>query len=228
MSEQGWRDFLRADGLEDWVVLHGGPTAVFRAGSAAAAARLAVAVAEIDGIDGSRAALAVSNGSLTVKLTRELWGVEAQHIEIARTISALAREHGAVPDRTAVQEVQVAIAAKPDALDVGFWRAVLGYDTMAPDNGIDPLGTGSTFWMQDLDPQKPLRHAMHMDVSLAREEAERRVAAAVAAGGRIVEETNAPGGWILADRAGNKVCIAAWPDGAETPEWSEEATESAD
>jgi 4a-hydroxytetrahydrobiopterin dehydratase len=29
-----------------------------------------------------------------------------------------------------------------------------------------------------------------------------------------VDDTGAPAAWILADRAGNKVCIAAWPDGA--------------
>ena len=59
-----------------------------------------------------------------------------------------------------------------DEIDVGFWRAVLGYDPLAPDNGVDPLGHGSTFWVQDLDPEKPLRHAMHVDVSVAREHAE--------------------------------------------------------
>jgi 4a-hydroxytetrahydrobiopterin dehydratase len=219
MSEQGWRRFLAADGLDDWVVLHGGPTAVFRAGSAAEAARLAVAVAEVDGIEGSRASFSISNGSLIIKLTRELWGVEPGHIEVARAISAIAREHGATPDRAAVQEIQVAIAARPDTIDVGFWRAVLGYEPMAEDNGVDPLGQSSTVWMQDLDPGKSLRHAMHIDVSVAREEAEHRMTAAVAAGGRIVEETNAPGGWILADRAGNKVCIASWPDGGATPAW---------
>jgi 4a-hydroxytetrahydrobiopterin dehydratase len=85
---------------------------------------------------------------------------------------------------------------------------------MHEDNAIDPLGHGSTVWMQDLDPEKPLRHAMHVDVSVAREFAEERLAAALAAGGRIVEESEAPAAWILADRAGNKVCIAAWPDGA--------------
>jgi 4a-hydroxytetrahydrobiopterin dehydratase len=68
--------------------------------------------------------------------------------------------------------------------------------------------------MQDLDPQKTLRHAMHVDVSVAREVAGQRLAAAVAAGGRIVDESEAPASWILADRAGNKVCIASWPDGA--------------
>ncbi len=83
---------------------------------------------------------------------------------------------------------------------------------------MDPLGIGSTVWMQELDAAKPLRHAMHVDVSVAREHAEARLAAALAAGGRIVDESGAPASWILADRSGNKVCIAAWPDGARPPE----------
>jgi rifampin ADP-ribosylating transferase len=67
---------------------------------------------------------------------------------------------GAVADRAGAQEVQLAIAAKPDAVDVPFWRAVLGYDELVDDNAVDPLGHGSTVWMQELDPAKPLRHAM--------------------------------------------------------------------
>ncbi len=55
---------------------------------------------------------------------------------------------------------------------------------------------------------------MHIDVSVAREQAEHRLAAALKAGGRIVYDSGAPAGWILADRAGNRVCVAAWPDGA--------------
>jgi 4a-hydroxytetrahydrobiopterin dehydratase len=220
MSEQGWRDFLAADDVDDWVILHGGPTAVFRVGSLLEAARLAAAVAEVPGLE-ARTLLTVASDRLTVKLTRERWGTEAQHVEVARAISSVAREHGATADRGAVQEVQLAIAAKPDAIDLGFWRAVLGYAPMHEDNGIDPLGQGSTVWMQDLDPDKPLRHAMHVDVSVARDHAEARLAAAVAAGGVVVDDSSAPGAWILADRSGNKVCIAAWPDGAPTPESGE-------
>jgi 4a-hydroxytetrahydrobiopterin dehydratase len=41
VSEQGWQDFLAAEGVDDWVVLHGGATAVFRVGSLSEAARLA-------------------------------------------------------------------------------------------------------------------------------------------------------------------------------------------
>ena len=222
MSEQGWREFLSADDVDDWVILHGGPTAVFKVEGLQEAARLASAVAEVPGLE-SRTLLTAASDRLTVKLTREMWGTEARHVEVARAISAVAREHGATADNSAVQEVQLAVAAKPEAIDLGFWRAVLGYAPMHDDNCIDPLGQGSTVWMQDLDPNKPLRHAMHVDVSVARDHAEARVQAAVAAGGQVVDDSGAPGAWILADRSGNKVCIAAWPDGAPTPESDEAA-----
>ena len=217
MSERGWRAFLAADGVDDWVVLHGGATAVFRVPSAREAARLAEAIAGIPGLAGSGVLLTVADGGLTVRLSRDLWALESRHIELARAVSAVARQHGAVSDRAAVQEVQLAIAAKADAIDLGFWRAVLGYAPMADDNGVDPLGHGSTVWMQELDAAKSLRHAMHIDVSVAREHAEARVAAALAAGGRIVDDSEAPRSWILADHAGNRVCIAAWPDGSTGP-----------
>jgi 4a-hydroxytetrahydrobiopterin dehydratase len=214
MSEQGWRDFLNAEGVEDWVVLHGGAAAVFRVASLSDAARLAEAVAQVPGIDGSGALLTIAGDRLSVRLTRGVLRLEKRHIDLARAVSATAGTHGAIADRTAVHEVQVAIAAKLDVVDVGFWRAVLGYAELDDDNAVDPLGHGSTVWMQGLDADKPLRHAMHIDVSVSREDVEARVAAAVAAGGRIVVDADAPEGWILADSAGNRVCVAAWPDGA--------------
>ena len=214
MSEQGWREFLASDGVDDWVVLHGGATAVFRVRSLGEAARLAEAVARVAGLEGSGALLTIGDDRLTVRLSRGVFRLEERHIDVARAVSATARSHGAVADRAGVHEVQLAIAARPDALDVGFWRAVLGYAPLADDNAVDPLGHGSTVWMQELDADKSLRHAMHVDVSVAREQAEARVAAALAAGGRIVDDADAPAGWILADPAGNRVCIAAWPDGS--------------
>jgi len=217
MSESGWRAFLAASGIEEWVVLHGGPTAVYRTASLADAAALAQAIAAVPGLNGTHAQINLLSDHVTVRLTREVWKIEESHIAAARAISAVARAHGAVADRSAVHEVQVAISAKPDAIDLGFWRAVLGYAPMQGDNAIDPLGNSSTVWMQDLDEAKPLRHAMHIDVSVPREQAAARLAAAVAAGGVIVDDSHAPASWILADRSGNKVCIAAWPDGAVDP-----------
>jgi 4a-hydroxytetrahydrobiopterin dehydratase len=192
MSEDGWRAFLSGEGV---------------------AAELATAISDLPGL-GPRTVLTAASDRLTVKLTREMWGTEPEHVDVAQAISRVARERGAVADTSAVQEVQLAVAAKPNAIDLPFWRAVLGYAPMHEDNCIDTLGQSSTVWMQDLDPAKRLRHAMHIDVSLAREHIEARVAEAVAAGGRVVEESERPASWILADRAGNKVCLAAWPDGA--------------
>jgi 4a-hydroxytetrahydrobiopterin dehydratase len=217
MSELGWRAFLAADGVDDWVVLHGGATAVYDAGSVGGAVRLVGALVEVPAVAG-RAVVTLSGRSVSVRLTRDLWALEDHHVEVARGVSSVAREHGAVADRSRVQEVQVAVAARPDELDVGFWRAVLGYAPEADDNAVDPLGHSSTVWLQDLDPAKPLRHAMHLDVSVAREHVHSRLEAALAAGGRIVDDGGAPAHWILADPAGNRVCLAAWPDGAVPPE----------
>lgn len=200
--------------MDDWVVLHGGATAVFRVAALQEAIRLAAAVAEAPGFEGSAALLTIADSVLTVRLSRDLYQLEPRHVDLARAVSAVARAHGAVADRTAVQEVQLAIAAKPDEIDIGFWRAVLSYAPMADDNAVDPLGHGSTVWMQELDEAKPLKHAMHIDVSVAREHVRGRLEAALAAGGRIVDESNAPSWWTLADRAGNRVCICAWPDGS--------------
>lgn len=143
MSEQGWKAFLAAMDGSDWVVLHGGAAAVYRVGSLSEAARLAEAVALSAEIAGRGVVLTVSDNHLTIRLTRDIWQLEPTHIVIAKTISAIAREHGARPDRAAVQEVQLAIAAQCNEIDVNF-LVVLGYSPMADDNATAPLGHGSS------------------------------------------------------------------------------------
>jgi 4a-hydroxytetrahydrobiopterin dehydratase len=214
MSEQGWRDFLAAADGGDWVVLHGGATAVFPVVSLGDAARLADAVSQVPGIDGAGVLITIADDQLTVRLTRGIFQLEPRHVELARAVSTVAQQRGAAADRTRAQEVQLAIAAHPETVDLAFWRAILGYAEQDDDNAVDPLGHGSTVWMQDLDEAKPLRHAMHVDVSVAREHVEARLAAALAAGGCVVDDSNAPAHWTLADRAGNRECLCAWPDGA--------------
>src|SRR5579872_480160 len=91
MSEKAWHDFLAAEGVEDWVVLHGGATAVFRVRSLREAVRLAEAVAETPGVEGSAVMLTLADASLTVRLTRDLWQLEKCHIDLARAVSAVAR-----------------------------------------------------------------------------------------------------------------------------------------
>lgn len=212
MSEQGWKAFLASADTQDWVVLHGGAAAFFALGNLSAAARLAQAIADLPELSGAQPLLTLSATGLAVRLTRDVWQLEDRDIAVARAISRSAAAHGAVPRRDNVQEVQLAIAARADTINLPFWRAVLGYAPMADDNAVDPLGHGSTVWMQQLGSEKPLRHAMHVDVSVAREMVHARLDAAVAAGGTIVDASHAPAHWTLSDAAGNRVCICAWPD----------------
>jgi 4a-hydroxytetrahydrobiopterin dehydratase len=127
VSEQGWREFVAVEDLDDWVVLHGGATAVFAVGSIRESAGLADALAAIPGMAGSGTLLTIADARLTVRLSRDLWKLEPQHVELARAVSAVAKSRGAIADRSSVQEVQFAIAAKPDEIDVDFCRAVLGW-----------------------------------------------------------------------------------------------------
>ena len=113
MSTQGWQEFLAADGVDDWVVLHGGATAVFRVPTLGDAAQLAGEVAGLPGLGGSGALLTVADDGLTVRLSRGVFRLEERHIDLARAVSATARQHGAVADRAGTQEVSLAIAAKP-------------------------------------------------------------------------------------------------------------------
>ena len=72
MSEQGWRDFRAADGIDDWVVLHGGATAVFRVGSVGEAARLAEAIGAAPGVECTGVVMTIRDGTHRVPAALEL------------------------------------------------------------------------------------------------------------------------------------------------------------
>ena len=52
------------------------------------------------------------------------------------------------------------------------------------------------------------RNRTHVDVFVPDDQAEARAAAALAAGGRVVDDAAAPAWWTLADPEGNEVDIA--------------------
>jgi 4a-hydroxytetrahydrobiopterin dehydratase len=75
---------------------------------------------------------------------------------------------------------------------------------------IDPNGQGPTFWFQQMDAPRPQRNRIHVDISVPHDQAEARVAAAIAAGGHLVTDLNAPAWWVLSDAEGNEACVATW------------------
>jgi 4a-hydroxytetrahydrobiopterin dehydratase len=78
-----------------------------------------------------------------ITITDDYFGLSERDLELARLISAAARELGISADPSAVQTVQVSIHALVIPEVLPFWRAVLGYEYRADspeEDLIDPLG----------------------------------------------------------------------------------------
>ena len=210
------RRFHEAEGVEDWRVLGEGACTYFRTGSFAAGARLVDAIGGLAGLDDHHPDVDLRHGGVTVRLitiTDDYYGLSGRDLELARRISALACEQGLLADPSAVQTVQVSIDALVGPEVLPFWRAVLGYEYRgdSPDEDlIDPQGRGAPFWFQQMDTPRPQRNRIHIDVWVPYDQAEARIAAALAAGGRLVTDEHAPEWWVLADAEGNEACVATW------------------
>jgi 4a-hydroxytetrahydrobiopterin dehydratase len=211
------KQFQEAEGVEDWRVLGGdGGTAFFRTGSFAASARLVLAISELPGVDDQRPAVDVRHDGVTVRMitfTKDYAGMTQGHVELARGISAAARKLGLSGDPSAVQTVTIIPGATVTAEVMPFWRAALGYEPR-PDSPaedlVDPHDRGPAFWFEQMKAPRPDGGgAIHVVVWVPRERAQARIAAALAAGGRMVRDENAPSWTTLADAAGNEVDIAS-------------------
>ncbi len=154
--------------------------------------------------------------TLTTHATNSLTDADA---ELARAISDLAAEAGLTSEPWGALGVEVAI----DAMDIDavrpFWKAILGYDDEPPTAAggqvialVDPLRIGPAFWFQQMDAARPQRNRIHIDVTVPHDAAEQRVAAAIAAGGHLVNDERARAFWVLADPEGNEACVCTWQD----------------
>ena len=208
------RQFHEADGVEDWRVLGEGACTYFRTGSFAAGARLVHAIDELAGLDDHHPDVDLRHDGVTVRLitiTKDYFGLSERDLELALQISAAARGLGVSADPSAVQTVQVSIDALVIPEVLAFWRAVLGYEYRgdSPDEDlIDPRGRGAPFWFQRMDAPRPQRNRIHIDVWVPHDQAEERIASAIAAGGHLVSDEHAPEWWTLADAEGNEVDVA--------------------
>jgi 4a-hydroxytetrahydrobiopterin dehydratase len=208
-------EFHEAEGVEDWHVVSDGATACFRTGSFTTGAQFVRAVGELLGIEEHPPDIDLRPDRVIVRLltaTDEYYGMSKRDIEVARQISAVAREFGLSADATAVQSVLIVPGAASTAEVMPFWRAVLGYEPRADspeEDLVDPSNRGPAFWLEQMDELRPDGGgAIHVAVWVPYEQAEARVAAALAAGGRMVRDEFAPAWWTLADAAGNEADIS--------------------
>jgi 4a-hydroxytetrahydrobiopterin dehydratase len=197
----------------DWRVVRDDACTHFRTGSFATGVALVDAIGRLADTAEHHPDIDLRSDGVTVRLrTHSNDGLSERDVVLARQISAAARELGVPVDPTGLQSVQVAIDALvlPDVMP--FWRAVLGYREVGDADRLDPHFQGPPFWFQQMDAPRPQRNRIHIDVYVPHDQAEARVAAAIAAGGHLVSDENAPEWWTLADAEGNEVDVAPWPD----------------
>ncbi|MEJ7741284.1 MAG: VOC family protein [Nocardioidaceae bacterium] len=153
--------------------------------------------------------------------TREVAGVTVADTDLARRITAaLAGLGGTDPrlgERRPVQMLEIAIDAVEISAVRPFWKAVLGYTAEPGDEGstgaiVDEAGQLPAVWFQQMDAPRPQRNRIHLDQTVPHDEAEARVAAALNAGGVLVDGSHARAFWVLADAEGNEVCVCTWQD----------------
>lgn len=207
-------EFLTAEGVEDWRVLSDGACAFFHTRSFTASTDLVLAIGELIGAADYAPDVDIRSGGVTVRLitvTDDHFGMSQRDVDLARRISAVARQQGLSADPSAVQSLLV-IPGAPNAEVMPFWRAVLGYEPRpdSPDEDlVDPHDRGPAFWFEEMDEPRPDGGgAIHVAIWVPHDQAEARVAAALAAGGRMVRDDFAPAWWTLADAAGNEADIA--------------------
>jgi 4a-hydroxytetrahydrobiopterin dehydratase len=208
------KDFHAAEGVGDWRILGNGAHARYRCASLAEAAAFAAEIARAAEVL-PRPHLDLRDGSISIRLpaheAEEMW-VDDDDLAAARWIQSRARALGMTPDPGSLRQVQFAVAHAPEVEVRGFWRAVLGYEPLGDEDARDPDERNPRLWFHELRGGGSGRGRTHLDVYVPAESAEAIVAAAVAAGGRIADASNAPHWWSLASPDNHGVDIAPWPD----------------
>jgi 4a-hydroxytetrahydrobiopterin dehydratase len=146
-----------------------------------------------------------------ITYTHDWYGTSQRDVEMARRISAVARGLGLRADPSVVQSILFTIDARVSAEVMPFWHAVLGYEYRVDnptEDLIDPRGRGPSIWFQKTA-EPPLQDfRIHVNIWVPHDQVQARIAAALAAGGRLVTDKYAPAWWTLADAEGNVADVA--------------------
>jgi len=147
-------------------------------------------------------------------ISHDVSGVTQRDIDLARRITEIAHEQGIATQPSSLSELELALDTADLAAVGPFWAALLtgSVDSLKDEDVVDPGGRVPLLWFQRTDAHETPRQRFHIDLWLPHDVADERIAAAVEAGGRVVDEAHAPSYVILADPEGNKVCVCTFLD----------------
>ena len=221
-------DQIAAADLTDWRKLAQGLHARYLVADFSTGVRFAAAVGEAGDASGHHPSVSIGNGHVDLKLVSDdaiyrddegtehvVQWVTQQDVDLARRISEIAADHELEPDPTAVSVIELGLDTADSATIAPTWAALLTGNAEDQGRGTpsdeirDATGRVPNLWFGDADDHEPPRQRFHIEVYVAPEVGPQRIAAAVAAGGTVVDDSNAPALTVIADPDGNQgiVCV---------------------
>ncbi len=216
--------------LTDWRKLAQGLHARYVVEDFGTAARFVAAVGEAGDALGHHPIVSIGKGYVDFKLVsddaiyREDDGTEhviewvtQQDVDLARRITEIAAEHKIDADPASVSMIELGLDTAHSATIAPVWAALLTGNAEAQGHGSpsdeirDATGRVPNLWFGDTDEHETPRQRFHVEVYVAPEVAEQRIAAALAAGGTVVDDSDAPALTVIADQDGNRgvLCLDA-------------------
>lgn len=215
--------------LTDWRKLAQGLHARYIVDDFGTAARFVTAVGEAGDALGHHPSVSIGHGYLDLKLISDdaiyrndeegtefslEWPTQ-QDVDLARRITEIAADHQLDADPASVSMIELGLDASDSATIAPVWAALLTGNAEAQGHGSpsdeirDATGRVPNLWFADADEHQTSHQRFHIEVYVAPEVAQDRIAAAVAAGGTVVDDSDAPALTVIADQDGNKgvVCV---------------------
>ncbi|GAA1430336.1 hypothetical protein GCM10009616_14660 [Microlunatus lacustris] len=141
-------------------------------------------------------------------------GLELDFTELAAELQTAAHRIGATADPALARFAQLVIDAADVAAVQAFWVAALGYsrDRRAGASDIyDPRRLNPVLVFQELDAseteRRRQRNRIHLELAVPSDLAQARLAATLAAGGRLLDESQDR--WRVADPEGNEMVVVS-------------------
>ena len=205
-------DDVASEGLDDWRYVLGRLRTVLATGDFVTGAELVAGITRVAEELGHHPDVALSYPELVVSTySHDVGAVTARDVELARRISELASRAGVVAHPHEVVAVEWGLDVREGADPGELYAAAFGRE-VRDDEVRDAHGTSDSVWFQRADPSYDpapgvVEQRWHPDVWVPVDVAPERVAAVVAAGGRVVDDSYAPSFWVLADAEGNRMCV---------------------
>ena len=212
--------------LIDWRKLAQGLHARYVIDDFGTGARFVAAVGEAGDALGHHPSVSIGNGYVDIKLIsddaiyRDDEGTEhvvewvtQRDVDLARRISEIAADHKIDVDPASVSVIELGLDTAHSATIAPMWAALLTGNAEAQGHGTpsdeirDATGRVPNLWFGDADEHETPRQRFHIEVYVAPEVAAQRIAAALTAGGTVVDDSNAPSLTVIADQDGNKAVL---------------------